>query len=107
MVFYDSGCYGASFSDKAFGVLPSELVRNGPTKLEVAGGMTVLIEHGDYNISLNLINEQQFIVKATISVDWCEVGSDLSIVVSHQLVHWIDQTRIPRAPSHQSGRCSL
>ena len=64
LVFYDSGCYGASFSDKAFGVLPSELVRNGPTKLEVAGGMTVLIEHGDYNISLNLINDKQFTVKA-------------------------------------------
>lgn len=47
LTFYDSGCYGASISDAAYSVLKTECVRPGPTRLEVAGGKTYTVPHGD------------------------------------------------------------
>ena len=54
LMFYDSGCYGAAMSDRAFSLLNTRTVRPGPTKLEVASGRIVDIEHGDEQFALEL-----------------------------------------------------
>ena len=57
LMFYDSGCYGAAISDRAYGLLHTSTVRPGPTKLEVASGMIVDIEHGDEQFLLEIDEE--------------------------------------------------
>ena len=37
LLFFDSGCYGASLSKKAYSVLQTQTVRKGPTVMNVAG----------------------------------------------------------------------
>ena len=54
LMFYDSGCYGAAISDRAYSLLKTATVRPGPTKLEVASGMIVDIEHGDEQFLLEI-----------------------------------------------------
>lgn len=54
LAFYDSGCFGAAMSERAFSTLQSTCVRPGPTRLEVAGGGSVNIPHGDYKVHLPL-----------------------------------------------------
>ena len=54
LVFYDSGCYGAAMSDRAYSLLTTTTVRPGPTKLEVASGKVVDVEHGDEQFLLEL-----------------------------------------------------
>lgn len=56
LTFYDSGCTGASISTKAKSALQCETVREGPTILNVAGGKTVKIPHGDERFPLPLID---------------------------------------------------
>ena len=46
-VFYDTGCDGASINQKAYENLKCSTVRPGPTLLNVAGGATIELEHGD------------------------------------------------------------
>lgn len=53
-MFYDSGCGGASISDRAYSLLDTETVRPGPTFLNVAGGETIRLEHGDERFWLEL-----------------------------------------------------
>ncbi len=55
LCFYDSGCMGAVLSERAFSILDSSLTRPGPTVLEVAGGGSVRIPHGDYTVHLPLV----------------------------------------------------
>ena len=57
LVFYDSGCYGAAMSDRAYSLLTTTTVRPGPTKLEVASGRVVDVEHGDEQFLLELDSE--------------------------------------------------
>ena len=47
LVFYDSGCMGASLSDRACSILETEVVRPGPTYMSVAGAETIVLETGD------------------------------------------------------------
>ena len=54
LVFYDSGCYGAAISERGYSLLDTVTVRAGPTKLEVAGGQVVDVEHGDEQFLLEL-----------------------------------------------------
>ena len=54
LTFFDSGCYSAGMSDRAFSLLPSTEVRPGPTILELANGVTSKVAHGDYRIFLPL-----------------------------------------------------
>ena len=64
LLFYDSGCAGASISSRAAAVLGSECVRPGPTFMEVAGGKTIKLDSGDERFCLDL-NEDN--LKATIT----------------------------------------
>ena len=52
LVFYDSGCTGASISSRAHSVLDTTVVREGPTTLNVAGGRTINVEYGDERFQL-------------------------------------------------------
>ena len=54
LVFYDTGCYGAALSERAYGLLTTTTVRPGPTKLEVASGRVITIEHGDEQFLIEL-----------------------------------------------------
>ena len=63
-MFYDSGCQGAALSDRAYSVLETETVREGPTIIHVAGSQTIELEHGDERFLLELENGKQ---KATIT----------------------------------------
>jgi len=64
LTFYDSGCSGAAISDKAHAILETETMRPGPTMLDVAGGATIKLEHGDERFHLEIDSLQQ---KATIT----------------------------------------
>ena len=54
LVFYDTGCYGAAISERAYSLLDTATVRPGPTQLEVAGGRIVTVEHGDEQFLLEV-----------------------------------------------------
>ena len=54
LVFYDTGCGGAGISNRAFGLLTSRPVRDGPTVLDVAGGKCIEIPYGDEQFTLQL-----------------------------------------------------
>ena len=47
LMFYDSGCYGACLSSRAYGLLETHCVRRGPTVMQVAGAQTVQLPNGD------------------------------------------------------------
>ena len=53
-VFYDTGCDGASLNNKAYDNLDCQTVRPGPTMLNVAGGATIELEHGDEQFFLEM-----------------------------------------------------
>ena len=64
LMFYDGGCGGAALSNRAAEVLQSQVSRPGPTKLNVAGGLTVDIEGGDETFELQLADSE---MRATIT----------------------------------------
>ena len=64
LLFYDTGCSGASISDKAYSVLETRTVREGPTSLHVAGNKTVDLDHGDEQFCLDMYDEKK---RATIT----------------------------------------
>ena len=64
LLFYDSGCQGAALSDRAYSLLETETMREGPTLLNVASGETIKIEHGDERFWLKLHGAN---TKATIT----------------------------------------
>ena len=64
LTFYDSGCLGSALSDRAAQILESVCVREGPTKMSVAGGKTVTLEGGDEQFLLDLVEPK---TKATIT----------------------------------------
>ena len=59
LTFYDSGCMGSAMSDKAAVLLDSTCIRPGPTKMDVAGGKTILIEGGDEQFLLDLVENNE------------------------------------------------
>ena len=67
LVFYDSGCYGAAISERGYSLLDTATVRAGPTKLEVAGGQVVDVQHGDEQFLLELETDQAPARFATIT----------------------------------------
>ena len=64
LLFYDSGCMGATVSDRAVSMMDTETVRPGPTFMSVAGGQTIRIESGDERFWLPLEGSK---TKATIT----------------------------------------
>jgi hypothetical protein len=64
LMFYDSGCLGAALSDRASSLLKPEILRPGPTKIDVAGGHTITLKHGDERFYLDLYGSKQ---RATIT----------------------------------------
>ena len=64
LMFYDSGCLGAALSDRASNLLKPEVLRPGPTKIDVAGGHTITLKHGDERFYLDLYGSKQ---RATIT----------------------------------------
>ena len=59
LAFYDSGCSGAGLSDRAVKLLETREVRPGPTTLDVAGGRSIEIPHGDVQFNLELEGGRQ------------------------------------------------
>ena len=59
LLFYDSGCYGAGMSERAYNILESKCVRPGPTKLDVAAGYKVELEHGDEMVYLEMKTDSE------------------------------------------------
>ena len=47
LLFYDSGCMGASLSSRAVSMMETTTVRPGPTFMSVAGAETIRLETGD------------------------------------------------------------
>ena len=59
LLFFDSGCSGSAVSDRASKLLNSVTLREGPTNLNVAGGVTMEIEGGDETFYLPLTDSDQ------------------------------------------------
>ena len=59
LMFYDSGCQGAAISSRAAEIIETEVVRPGPTILDVAGGGSIAIKHGDERFHLDIANSNQ------------------------------------------------
>lgn len=57
LLFYDSGCSSACISTRAALELDGTEVRAGPTYLNVAGGQTVKLDHGDVMVYLKLAEQ--------------------------------------------------
>ena len=64
LCFYDSGCAGAGLSNRAYRLMKTTTVREGPTILEVAGAKSILIPHGEEQFHLELEGKKQ---KATVT----------------------------------------
>ena len=64
LCFYDSGCAAAGISERACELLKTTTVRQGPTVLEVAGGKSILVPHGDEQFHLELAGTK---MKATFT----------------------------------------
>jgi len=54
LCFYDSGASGAGISNRAFSLMDTTTVRNGPTVLNVAGGRSITLPHGDEQFQLEM-----------------------------------------------------
>ena len=67
LVFYDSGCYMAAMSHRAYEVFDTTTVRPGPTKLRAAGDSVVEVEHGDERFLLPLTADEKIRRYATIT----------------------------------------
>ena len=63
-VFFDSGCAGAALNNRAAAALGSKCLREGPTTLSVAGGITMEIDGGDESFQLQLADSD---LKATLT----------------------------------------
>ena len=57
LMFYDSGCYMAAMSDRAYDVFDTTTVRPGPTHLDAAANSCIDLEHGDEQFLLRLASE--------------------------------------------------
>ena len=55
LVFFDSGCFGAGMSERAYSILDTVCMRQGPTAMDVAGGKVVHLKHGDELFYLPLV----------------------------------------------------
>lgn len=64
LLFFDSGCAGAAVSDAALAFMDHEVIRPGPTIINVAGGEKVKFEGGDVRLFLELCHGKS---KATIT----------------------------------------
>ena len=92
LIFYDSGCYGASLNKRAYNELETLTLRAGPTVMNVAGGRVVELPHGDELFRLPFTSKQTLPVvglymdtKKSINFDthWPEkcsiVNADMSV----------------------------
>ena len=59
LCFYDSGCYNACISERAYAALDTVTASSGPTTLEVAGGTRVTLPYGNEKFWLELNRENE------------------------------------------------
>ena len=64
LMFYDSGCMGATLSNRAYSLLETENMRPGPTVLNVAGAEEITVEYGEERFRLPIHGSN---TKATIT----------------------------------------
>ena len=69
LLFYDSGCTGASMSSRAYSVLDTTVVREGPTTLNVAGGKSFVIDYGEERFTLPLSNSDDRATLVALRMD--------------------------------------
>ena len=55
LMFYDSGCMGCAVSDRGAILLDSVCIRPGPTTMNVAGGKTIIVDGGDEQFRMDLV----------------------------------------------------
>ena len=81
LVFYDSGCYMAALSDRAYEAFDTTTVRPGPTYLHAAANSTVELAHGDEQLLLQLVSERSDVRRfATITaLRMPEISSDFPV----------------------------
>ena len=67
LCFYDSGCYNACLSERAYAALDTVTVSPGPTTLEVAGGTRVTLPYGNekFWLELNTQKDKKSVAKLT------------------------------------------
>lgn len=65
LTFYDTGCYAAAISARAYQHLDCENVRPGPTHLEVAGNKVVDVPYGDERFHLELNSKTKCLATIT------------------------------------------
>ena len=54
MVFFDSGCWSSGLSNNGYAALDTHTVKEGPTRLQVAGGVEVNVPYGEEKFWLEL-----------------------------------------------------
>ena len=64
LCFYDSGCAAAGISNRAYNLMKTSTVREGPTVLEVAGAKSIVVPYGEEQFRLELAEGRQ---KATFT----------------------------------------
>lgn len=82
LLFYDSGCANAGLSDRACKLLETEVVREGPTLLDVAGGKCIEIPYGDVSFKLELAAERKLAVMTGLHLP--EITSEFPVVQLQQ-----------------------
>ena len=111
LCFYDSGCAAAGLSDRAYSLMKTTTVRDGPTVLEVAGAKSILIPYGEEQFHLELDEKKQ---KATVTglrmpnitaefplVQLAEAWKELQLAAAK------DNKKVPymKADSEVGGQC--
>ena len=59
LLFYDLGCWSSGLSNAAYAALDTHTVREGPTRLQVAGGAEIDVPYGEEKFWLELDNSDK------------------------------------------------
>ena len=69
LMLYDTGCTTATVSSRAAEILGANVLTAGPTYLEVAGGKTLRIEHGEVRFHLELAGSDKAATITALQMD--------------------------------------
>ena len=64
LLFYDTGCMTAAVSDFAHKFLDTQTIRPGPTVMDVAGGRSIKLEHGEDRFQLEMVGKKMATITA-------------------------------------------
>ena len=111
LIFYDSGCHGATISERAANILETQCLRPGPSWIQVAGGEAIRVSGGDERFKLPLADSKKnalitglkmpHITTPFPSVDVQQALEDLK--VSYQSSH-PDGPELPPVSRYVAGR---